>query len=172
MAGSKKDITRRITRIALFSAILFAQEELLTSIPNIQFTQCLIAIYFFSFGFTDTLIIVLVQTLLDNLVMGSFSLIYTPAMLVGWLSLVLILWIFRNVKNRGIIATIVGLHGFIYSWCFLIVRVFIYNTPLLPYFIADLPFELILVFNGFITTFILLKPLTMTLNKLQNKREN
>ena len=48
----------RIARIAIFAAILFVQEEALTGIPNIQLTQCLICIYFYAFGFVDSIIIV------------------------------------------------------------------------------------------------------------------
>lgn len=169
---------KRIVLIAVFSAILTAQEEALTILPNIQFTQCLIAIYYFSFGLWDTLIIVTIHTLLDNLIMGSLSLMYTPAMLIGWLTLPLILHLFRKIKNRWIIASVVGLHGLIYSWLFLVVSVFLYKVEFLPYFIADIPFEIILVICGFVTTFILLEPLTKVLKNLhdgyheQEKSEN
>lgn len=160
--------TRRIAIIAIFSAILTAQEEALTMLPNIQFTQCLIAIYYFSFGLTDTIIIVIIHTLLDNLIMGSFSLMYTPAMLFGWITLPLILHLVRKIKNRWVIAGIVGLHGLIYSWSFLFVSVVLYKVEFLPYFISDIPFEIILVVCGFVTTFLLLEPLTKVLKNLHD----
>ena len=163
--------TKRIVLIAVFAAILTAQEEALVILPNIQFTQCLIAIYYYSFGLVDTLIIVLIHTLLDNLIMGSFSLMYTPAMLAGWMSLPLILHLFRKTRNRWIIASIVGLHGLIYSWSFLFVSVVLYKVEFLPYFIADIPFEIILVICGFATTFLLLEPLTKVLTTLHNGKE-
>ena len=160
--------TKRVAIIAIFAAILTAQEEALTILPNIQFTQCLIAIYYFSFGLWDTLIIVVIHTLLDNLVMGSFSLMYTPAMLFGWMTLPLILHLFRKIKSRWVIAGVVGLHGLIYSWSFLFVSVVLYKVEFLPYFIADFPFEIILVICGFVTTFILLEPLTKVLKNLHD----
>ena len=160
--------TKRIVLIAIFAAILTAQEEALTILPNIQFTQCLIAIYYYSFGLVDTLVIVLIHTLLDNLIMGSFSLLYTPAMLFGWMTLPLILHLFRKIRNRWVIASIVGLHGLIYSWSFVFVSVILYKVEFLPYFIADIPFELILVICGFVTTFILLEPLTKVLKNLHD----
>lgn len=164
--------TKRIAIIAIFSAILTAQEEVLTILPNIQFTQCLIAIYYFSFGLWDTLIIVLIHVLLDNLIMGSLSLMYTPAMLFGWITLPLILHLFRRIKNRWVIATIVGLHGLIYSWCFVFVSVVLYKVEFLPYLIADIPFEIILVICGFVTTFLLLEPLTKVLKNLHDGQKD
>lgn len=164
--------TRRIVLIAIFSAITFVQEELLTFIPNVQFTQCLFAIYYYSFGLTDTLIIVVIHTLLDNLYMGSFNLLYTPAMLVGWISLPLILHLFSKIINKNgkpnvaLVSLIVGLHGFIYSWMFVFVSVVLYKVEFLPYFISDIPFEIILCVCGFTTTFILLEPLTKVLTRL------
>ena len=164
--------TKRIVLIAIFSAILFAQEEALTILPNVQFTQCLIAIYYYSFGLVDTLIIVTIHTLLDNLVMGSFNLMYTPAMLIGWISLPLILHLFRKIKNRWFISAIVGLHGLIYSWIFVFVSVVLYKVEFLPYFLADIPFEIILVVCGFVTTFLLIEPLTKVLRELRYGKEN
>ena len=172
MDKNRKQLTiRRIVIIAIFAAILTAQEEALTILPNIQFTQCLIAIYYFSFGLWDTLIIVVIHTLLDNLIMGSLSLMYTPAMLFGWITLPLILHLFRKIKNRWVIASIVGLHGLIYSWSFLFVSVVLYKVEFLPYFIADIPFEIILVVCGFLTTFLLLEPLTKVLKNLHDGYE-
>ena len=164
--------TFRIIRIALFTAIIFVQEEIMTFLPNVQFTQCLIAIYYFSFGLLDTIAIVSIHVLLDNLFMGSLSIIYTPAMLIGWLSLVFICHALRKCKNKYIIASAVGLHGIIYSWCFVVTSVFIMKVEFVPYIIADIPFEIILVINGFLTTFLLLNPLTKVLKKLENKFVN
>ena len=37
---------KRLVRIAILAAVLFVQEFALSFIPNVQFTQCLIAIFF------------------------------------------------------------------------------------------------------------------------------
>ena len=66
---------KRIVRIAILASILFVQEFALSFIPNIQLTQCLIAIYYYSLGLVDTLFIVTIHVFLDNLTMGSFNLI-------------------------------------------------------------------------------------------------
>lgn len=159
-------VIRRVAVIAIFSALLFIQEELLSFIPNVSFTPLLIAVFFFSFGLRDTLIIVTIHVLLDNIVMGSISFIYTPAMFVGWYSLVLILFLFRNVTNKWLLSVIVGLHGFIYCGCFLFVSVIFYKIPFTAYLISDIPFTLILVLSSFVTTLFLLEPLVRIMKKL------
>ena len=156
---------KRLVRIAIFAAILFVQEWALSFIPNVQFTQCLIAVFFYAFGLTDTLIIVLIHVFLDNLVMGSFNLIYTPAMLIGWISLPLVLYLFRKQQNKYFSATIVALHGIVYSLWFALANVLMLEVPFLVYFIQDIPFEIILVVNGFITTLLLKDKLVNLLNK-------
>ncbi|MCR5231688.1 MAG: hypothetical protein K6B64_03480, partial [Acholeplasmatales bacterium] len=57
--------------LAFMTVILFIQEELLSFIPNFQFTFLLIAVYTKVFGFKKTSMIVLAHILLDNIFMGS-----------------------------------------------------------------------------------------------------
>ena len=71
-----------ITIIAIFAAILFVQEQLLTFLPNVQLTVFLIVLYSKVFGLSKTLIIILIHTILDNILMSSFSLYYFPFMLI------------------------------------------------------------------------------------------
>ena len=156
---------KRLVRIAILAAVLFVQEFALSFIPNVQFTQCLIAIYYYVFGFVDALIIVTIHVFLDNLVMGSFNLIYTPAMYIGWVSLIVILHVFRKNQNRFFSATLVAIHGIIYSLCFALANTLMMEVPFLTYFISDIPFEVILVVNGFITTLLLKDKLVELLKK-------
>lgn len=163
--------TKKIVRIAIFACILFCQEQLLSFIPNVQFTQCLIAIFFISFGLTETLSIILVHVLLDNLIMGSLNLIYTPAMMLGWMTLPLLLYLLK-LKNRIPIAITVALHSIVYSLCFAAAQTFILQVPFIPYIVADLPFTIILIVNGFTTTFLLLEPCTRVLrSKVGDKKQ-
>ena len=85
MEVDKAMSVRRLVRIAIFAAILFVQEFALSFIPNVQFTQCLIAIFYYAFGLVDTLIIVTVHVILDNLSMGSFNLIYTILLIINYI---------------------------------------------------------------------------------------
>ncbi len=163
--------TKRLVRIAIFAAILFIQEEALSFLPNIQLTQCLIAVYYYAFGLVDSIFIVLIHVLLDNLVMGSFNLLYTPAMIIGWITLPLLLHAFRFTRKKWLSATIVAAHGIVYSLGFTCVSVYLYQVPFLAYWIADIPWEVLLVVNGFLTTFLLLEPLTRILKKNFHKEK-
>lgn len=158
-------IVRRLVRIAILAAVLFVQEFALSFIPNVQLTQCLIAIYYYSFGLFDTLIIITIHVFLDNLSMGSFNLLYTPAMYIGWITLPIILHLFRKNENKFFSATLVGIHGIIYSFCFVLANAILTEVPFLTYFISDLPFEVILVVNGFITTLLLKDKIVELLRK-------
>lgn len=160
---------KRLVRIAIFAAIMFVQEFALSFIPNVQLTQCLIAVFYYSLGLVDTLIIIVIHVFLDNLAMGSFNLIYTPAMLIGWLCLPIVLHMFRKNQNRFFSATIVGLHGIVYSLWFALANVLMLEVPFLTYFIADIPFEVILVVNGFITTLLLKDKLVEIIQKQTRK---
>ena len=86
--------------IAMFAAILFIQEEALTFIPNVQLTVFLLVFYSKRLGFIRTTLIIIIHVILDNLVMGSFSVIWTPAMFVGWMLIpIVICTIFRKIEN-------------------------------------------------------------------------
>lgn len=160
---------KRLVRIAIFAAIMFVQEFALSFIPNVQFTQCLIAIFYYTFGLLDTLIIITIHVFLDNLVMGSFNLIYTPAMFIGWISLPIILHLLKKYQNKFFVASIVGIHGIIYSLMFALANALILEVPFITYFISDIPFEVILVVNGFVTTLLLKDKLVDILKKFINK---
>ena len=91
---------RDMALIAMFAAILFIQEEALTFIPNVQLTVFLLVLYSKRLGFIKTSIIIIIHVILDNLVMGSFSVIWTPAMFVGWMLIPTnICTAFRHVEN-------------------------------------------------------------------------
>ena len=81
--NTKKDkwylATKDITLIALLTTLLFVQEQALVFIPNVQLTVFLIVFYSKKLGFLRTSLIVAIHVVLDNLVMGSFNLIYTKS---------------------------------------------------------------------------------------------
>ena len=163
---------KRIARIAIFAAVIFVQEFALSFIPNVQFTQCLIAVCYFSFGLVDALLVVTIHVFLDNLVMGSFSLLYTPAMYIGWITLPLLLHLFRKNQNKFFSATLVGIHGIFYSLLFALANSLLQEVPFISYFLVDIPYEIILVVNGFVTTLLLKDKLVGLLKKLSNENKS
>ena len=156
-----------ITIIAFFSAILFVQEQLFSFLPNVQLTVFLIVLYSKVFGFTKTVIIILIHTLLDNIVMGSMNLYYFPFMLIGWELIPIIVYtVFKNTENTYVLAIVGFVCSFIYSWLFIIPNVLLTKVDIMIYFINDLTFEFLLAISSFLSILWLYKPCSKLLFKL------
>ena len=70
MAGNKViKSTKDIAIISALTAILFVQEQLLTSLPGVQLSMFLIVLYSKTLGLAKSSIIVVLHVLLDNLYM-------------------------------------------------------------------------------------------------------
>ena len=65
--------TKKLVMIAMFIAIIFAQEEALTVIPNVQLTVLLLMVYGAVVGPLWGTVIVLAHCLFDNLFMASLN---------------------------------------------------------------------------------------------------
>ena len=144
--------TRDITLIAILTAILFVQEQVLSFIPNFQLTVFLLVLFSKKIGFVKTIIITAIHVLLDNLVMGSFNFIYVPFMLIGWLIIpVLLNTIFKKVNSNISLAVLGVMFSFIYCWIYIIPNCIILQTNFFSYLIADLIWEILLASSSFIT---------------------
>ena len=114
-------ITKDITLIAVFTTILFVQEQLLTSLPGIQLTFFLIVLFSKTLGLTKTSLIVLLHVILDNFYMSSFSVLYTPPMLVGLLLIPFTLCtIFRKTESPFVLSFLGIFYSLVYCWLFII----------------------------------------------------
>ena len=159
-----------VALIPIFAAILFAQEQLLSFLPNIQLTVFLIILYSKKLGLIRTSIIVIIHVILDNLLMGSFNLLYVPFMLAGWLVIPITLnTIFKKCENPLILAILSVAFAFIYCWLFIIPQSLIANAHFKDYLKADLIFEGILAISSFLSTLWLYKPCKDVLNKVLTK---
>lgn len=171
MAGSRKKTSftvHDISLIALFAAVLFIQEELLTFIPNVQLTIFLLILYSKKFGFLKTTIITIIHVVLDNLVMGSFNVIYFPSMLIGWMIIPIVTCtLIRKIDAPVILAIAGGIFAFTYSWSFILPNFIVYHINPIAYLVSDLLFEGILAVCGFVSTLILYKPCSNLFDKLQ-----
>lgn len=159
---------RIIVLLALLSCLLFVQEEILSFLPNIQFTFMLLACYVDCLGFRLTSLIVIVHVILDNLVMGSLNPIVFIPMLIGYLIFILIKKIYSGDN-----VYIVGLFGIIgvllYSLCFLICNALFLEIDVWLYFIADIPFTLILMISTYLSIIWLYKPIVKVIKQQLNK---
>ncbi len=155
----KNNILRKCLIYALMVTIMVVQKWLLAIIPNFQFTTLLIILFFFVFGNKPTILITILYVIVDNLYMGTFHLIYTPIMVLAWVSLVLILLPFKKCNNIWILALIGSVHGLIYALCYALGGVIFYQIDIVAYILADMPFTILLVVSNFITIIWLYKPL-------------
>lgn len=162
-----------IKQIALYSvltSILFVSEQLLSFIPNVQLTFLLIILYNKVLGIKPTIIIVIIHTLLDNLIMGSFTPLIIIPMMMGYIvTLIILQTLFKNANTPLFLALFGILSGIIYSFMFIIVNVLLLDISLKAYIIADIPHTLILVASNFITILWLYTPLNKILTNIVNK---
>ena len=163
--------TRDITLIAILTAILFVQEQVLSFIPNFQLTVFLLVLFSKKIGFVNTIIITAIHVLLDNLVMGSFNFIYVPFMLIGWLIIpVLLNTIFKKVNSNILLAVLGVMFSFIYCWIYIIPNCIILQTDFFSYLIADLIWEILLASSSFITILLLYDPCSNVLDKVLKRQ--
>lgn len=158
---------KEITLIGVFAGVLFVLEQALMFLPNIQLTVFLIILFSKKLGLKRTLIIITIYVLLDNLVIGSFSLVFTPFMFIGWALIPLTLCtIFRKVNSTFVLSLLSMLYAFLYSWIYIIPNVIVYEYSVMFYLSADIVFEIILAISSFLSVLWLYNPLSNALEKL------
>ncbi len=164
--------TNTITKIAMLTTILFVQEQALMLIPNIQLTFLLIIVYSRALGTKNTLIVIGLHVLLDNLYVGTFNLLYILPMFISY-SLIPITMntIFKNINNTVVLSLISVLYVLTYSISFAIASSVILHVPLTVYLISDIPFTIILVACTSSTVVYLYTPLVSVLDKELYLRE-
>lgn len=148
-------------------AILFVQEQLLAFDINVQLTVLLIAVYAAILPPALLYPVIVGYVLLDNLFMGSFNLLYTPAMLAAWLFFAGLMRAFRKgaLWKKTLAAT---LFGFVYGWFFAIPFAISFGFDRLwPYLVADFfPAEVTMAAVDLVTVLFLYEPLRKLLSTL------
>ena len=105
---------KEICIIGMFAGFMFVLEQALMFLPNIQLTVFLIILFSKKLGLKKTLIIVTIHVLLDNLVMASFNIIFTPFMFIGWAIIPITLnTIFKKVSSPIFLALLSIVYSFI-----------------------------------------------------------
>mgnify|MGYP003292215319 CR=1 FL=1 len=155
---------KHITIIASMATILFVQEQLLTFIPNVQLTFLLISLYTVVFGFKKTSLIIFIHILLDNIVMGSFNPIVMLPMYIGYELCSLLVYLV-NDKNLVLITIMASIGSVIYCLAFMVANAFFLNIDILAYYVADIPFEIILIISTILSIMYLFRPLEKVLRK-------
>ena len=166
MAGNRViKSTKDIAIIAVMTTILFVQEQLLSSLPGIQLSVFLIVLYSKKFGLTKTSLIIFLHVILDNFYISSFSLMYTPTMLIGWMIIPLSLCtIFKKIWSSFLLGLLGILYAFIYSWLFIIPNYLIAHLDPIAYLASDIIFEIILAICSFVSILFLYRPCSKVLD--------
>ena len=162
---------RELCVMALLTVILFAQEELLNFLPNINFTILLIVLYAKTFGFVRTGMIVTVYLLLDSIFMASLNPIWTTGQWIAWMTIpLLVCTVFKKTEDSLKLAFAGALGAFLYCWVMILPTMWVLHVPFVPYLIKDIPFELLLVASSFLGILLLYEPMRKLLKRLM-KRE-
>ena len=94
-------------------------------------------------------------------------------MLIAWILLAVI---GRLVRNSSMIVVLLSafLFGFVYGWIYIPFSMIVHGIDIFwPYLLADLPFEITMALNNYLTVLILYKPLRALLEPLMiPKNEN
>lgn len=160
---------KKLTLVSSFAALLFVQEQVLTFMPNFQLTFMLIILFSRFFKTKITLAIIFTHVFLDLIFYGGPLLLLGPAMIVSYSLIPITLnTIFKKAESTIALSLLSILYGLIYSWVFIIPMYILYNIPIIPYLIADIPFEISLVLSNFTTMIILYFPLSRAMKMLHH----
>ncbi len=166
--SSARTRTKKLVMIAMFIAIIFAQEEVLTAVPNVQLTVLLLMVYGAVVGPLWGTVIVFAHCFLDNVLMGSLIPAVFFPMVIGWE----IVMIFGYISKKWpliikVILSIVG--AFIYCWLFVLFNYLMIPTiDIQKYIIADIAFEIVLAASSGISVALLYIPIFNIANKGYN----
>lgn len=162
-----KQKCRQIVYCALFAAILFVQEQLLSFLPNIQLTIFLIVLYAKVLGCMPTLCILVIHVGLDCLLNGSFTPLVMIPMLIGYMLIPINIHLFfKNVKNPLFLASFGILSAILYSLCFTVTNAIFLDISIKHYILSDIPFVLLLCASSFLSILWLYIPCYQLLKKL------
>lgn len=164
-------VVKRITASALFVALLVAADYALHMIPGLQLVTLVITVIFYALGFWNSLLVVGIYVLIDSIIEGGLSLVFTPVMFIGWVWLLLLLLIVRKKQIAPALAFIGFFHSFLYSWTFIPASVLFYDLSFWAYFLADIPWEIGMAVSSFLSIIVLVRPLLKATNRFMNYYE-
>ncbi|MGN1179956.1 MAG: ECF transporter S component [Suilimivivens sp.] len=156
---------RKITRIALLSAILYVSKVALEFLPNVELVSLLTVLYTLVFG-KEAFLIVTVFNLFELIQWGFgtwwFSYLYV------WPLLVLITLLLKKViREEFLIWSVVsGVFGLIFGSLFAVVYLPIDKAYALSYWISGLPWDVWHAVWNFVLMLVIGKPLYLLLKKI------
>jgi len=162
MAINQKQLIKDTALIAICAAVLLVQQMAFSFLPNVQLTTLLVVIYAKVLGFKRTSLIVIIHVLAYNILspFGAVTPIHLPSMFIGWMLIPISLRTFlKKVESPMGLATFGLIFGFVYGWVYIPAQVFFIGSPLIPYLMMDIPFEIVMGITNFLTIYWLYLPL-------------
>ena len=158
---------RKITRIALLSAILYVSKLALDFLPNIELVSLLTILYTLVFG-KEAFLIVTVFNLFQIIQWGIGS--WTISYLYVWPLLCLLTLLLKKlIKEEFIVWSIVsGIFGLIFGSLFALVYIPVDPAYALSYWITGLPWDVWHAVWNFVLMLVLGKPLYKVLKRMKN----
>ena len=158
---------RKITRIALLSAILYVSKVALEFLPNVELVSLLTVLYTLVFG-KEAFLIVTVFNLFELIQWGFGT--WWVSYLYVWPLLVLITLLLKKIiKEEFLIWSVVsGLFGLIFGSLFAIVYLPVNPAYALAYWISGLPWDVWHGVCNFVLMLVIRKPLYLLLKKIKN----
>ena len=169
-----KNSIRSIALVAMLLAILIIQEEFLIFIPNVQLTVILIIVYAQFLDDKELYPLVIAYVIIDSMIMGGLSFMYTPSMMLSWS---LLAFVSKKVKSSPdyVKLIIAVLFGFVYGWSFLpataILQKFSRLEKFFTYIKFDLIFEVTMAISGLATYLVFYNPLMHLFRQLYNQTD-
>lgn len=157
---------RKITRIALLSAILYVSKVALEFLPNVELVSLLTVLYTLVFG-KEAFLIVTVFNLFELIQWGFGT--WWISYLYVWSLLVLITLLLKKfIKEEFLIWSVVsGLFGLIFGSLFAIVYLPVDPAYALAYWISGLPWDVWHGVCNFVLMLVIGKPLYLLLKKIR-----
>ena len=157
---------RKITRIALLSAILYVSKVALELLPNVELVSLLTVLYTLVFG-KEAFLIVTVFNLFELIQWGFGT--WWVSYLYVWPLLVLITLLLKKIiKEEFLIWSVVsGLFGLIFGSLFAIVYLPVDPAYALAYWISGLPWDVWHGVCNFVLMLVIGKPLYLLLKKVR-----
>lgn len=157
----------KITRIAMMTTILVAQEFALSPFPNIQLTFLLVILLSRyennRSNFATIPLVIVSYSVIDSLLLGGFG-PWTLTVMSGWLMVAIIYRLFKT-ENIYAMALLSIPAVFIWATPNMLYSHFVFETPLWVYFMADLPFNIVLITSSSISIILLYERLRRLLWK-------
>lgn len=162
-----KRTCRQMVYYALFTAIIFVQEQLFSFLPNIQLTIFLFVLYAKVLGCLPTLGIAIIHVGLDCIINGSIAPFVVIPMAVGYVCIPILIHFFLKNTNKPLFLALYGVFSAIlYSLCFTITNALCLDISIQSYILADIPFVLLLCASSFLSILWLYAPCYQLLQRL------